>query len=354
MTFLLFFIVLSLLILIHEWGHFYAARRLGIRVEEFGFGFPPNLISTVKNGTRFVLNLLPIGGYVKIYGEHGEGKSEHYSFSSRPIWQRFLVVAAGVFMNVVLAWALLTFAHGIGIARATGEKSDRTSVTIVAVEPDSPAERAGIRFGDTVKAIRIDGIPVLITDITEFQTLVKENAGKNIELALQRNGTERAIAAIPREHPPEGSGALGIALEYIAIEKSPWYLAPIRGFQSTYTVTAGTVFGFGEIIRRAFVEKKFPSEIAGPVGVFSFASNITDLGISYILQFIAILSVNLAILNALPIPALDGGRIFFMAIEKIRRKTVAPKWENLAHALGFAVLILLMILVTFRDVRNLF
>lgn len=354
MTFLLFFITLSLLILVHEWGHFYAARRLGIKIEEFGFGFPPNLVSTVKNGTRFVLNLLPIGGYVKIYGEHGEGKHEHQSFAGRPVWQRFIVVVAGVCMNLVLAWILLSFAHAVGIVHVADEKTAATRVAIVAVEPDSPAGRGGVLFGDIITAISVDAHDTPITDIKELQAIIKARAGKTIKLILHRNGSERSLSLIPRENPPKGSGALGIAMEYVLIEKTPWYKAPFIGLRSTYYAVSNTVVGFGEMIRSIVTEKKLPSDISGPVGIFRFAGNIRDLGFSYILQFIAMLSVNLAVLNALPIPALDGGRILFMILEKIRRKTLAPKWENLAHAIGFVTLIILMILITIRDVRNLF
>lgn len=354
MTFLLFFITLSLLILVHEWGHFYAARRLGIRVEEFGFGFPPKLISAVKNGTRYVLNLFPIGGYVKIYGEHGEGKDERGSFASRPLWQRFFVVSAGVTMNLVLAWILFSGAHLRGVVTIVDQKTADAAITIVDVEPDSPAARAGMRFGDVVRAIRHEGVERRINGIQEFQTRIRELAGTPVELTLARNGSTRTVVATPRISPPAGSGPLGIALEYVVLEKSLWYQAPVAGAQSTWFALKNTAIGLWEMLRYLAISKSVPSDVSGPVGVFRMTQNIQDLGLSYILQFIAILSVNLAVLNALPIPALDGGRIFFMILEKFRRKTIAPQRENLAHAIGFAALIILMILITIRDVRNLF
>ncbi|MEK7148868.1 MAG: site-2 protease family protein, partial [Patescibacteria group bacterium] len=149
MTFLLFFIALLVLILVHEWGHFYAARKLGVRVDEFGFGFPPRIASVQKGETNYVFNLFPIGGYVKIYGESGEGSGEHQSFSSRPIWQRFIIVFAGVFMNFVLAWVLLTGSHFIGISQAVEDERDiqGAAITIIGVEAKSPAEEGGIKFG---------------------------------------------------------------------------------------------------------------------------------------------------------------------------------------------------------------
>lgn len=374
MTFLLFFITLSLLILVHEWGHFYAARRLGIKVEEFGFGFPPKLVSTVKNGTRYVLNLLPIGGYVKIYGEQGEGADEHQSFASRPVWQRLVIVGAGVFMNIMLAWVFYTFAHGVGITKVVEEKSDTTLVTIVAVEKNSPAEQAGVAFGDVVEKFSVKSGPASdekiqsssalpsetrrtefkIGTIGDFQQAIKSAAGAEVVLTLARNGTTREITAVPRASPPPGSGALGIALEYIAVEKTSWYKAPFAGLESTYRALTNTVTGLAEMIKLLILERKVPADISGPVGIFRLAGSIQDLGLSYILQFIAIISINLAILNALPIPALDGGRILFMIIEKIRRKAISKNTENISHAVGFGLLILLMALVTFRDIRNLF
>lgn len=353
MTFLLFFITLSLLILVHEWGHFYAARKLGVRVEEFGFGFPPNIVSTVKNGTRFVLNLLPIGGYVKIYGEQGEGSNDPKSFASRPVWQRFIIVAAGVFMNAVLAWALFTAAHGIGISQAV-DTPEGSAITIIAVEKNSPADRAGMLFGDSVRELRIGSELFPVPTIEDFQRIVKEHAGSEVTVVLRRNGSVREVTAVPRTNPPADSGALGVALEYVGVKKSAWHMAPVYGLQSTYYAFTGTIIGFKDMIRQIIVKKEVPQDVSGPIGVFRFAGEVKDLGISYILQFIAVLSVNLAILNALPIPALDGGRMFFMIIEKIRRKAMPQKFEGVAHAIGFAALILLMILITIRDVRGLF
>ncbi len=357
MTILLFVIALSLLVLVHEWGHFYAARKFGVRVEEFGFGFPPKIISTVKNGTKFVFNLFPIGGYVKIYGEGGEGTNEKESFASRPIWQRAVIVSAGVIMNFVLAWIFFSGAHVMGITSAVDSADiEGASITVIEVEKGSPAESAGIKFGDIVQESRIKNQEsgIKIQTIQNLQELAKKNAGEEVMITLIRNGTARTLTLIPRKNPPNGSGPLGIALEYIALKQAPIYLAPWEGLKSTYYATRGTIEGLAFTIKNLVFERRMPKEVSGPVGIFVLARDITELGKSYIFQFIAILSVNLAVLNFLPIPALDGGRVLFMIIEKIRRRAISPTREGIIHAVGFAVLILLMILVTVRDVRNLF
>ncbi len=356
MTIILFVITLSILILIHEWGHFYAAKKFRVRVDEFGFGFPPKIASTFKNGTQYVLNLFPIGGYVKIYGEGGEGKGEKHSFASKPVWQRALIVAAGVIMNMVLAWVLLTGSHLVGISQVVkdGESTEGANVTIIAVEKDSPAEQAGIKFGDSVKMFVTKDTYYNVHTIEILQQFISLHAGEEIGLILERNGETRPIVVRPRENPPEGSGPLGIALDYVKIEKSPWYRAPWDGLKSTYIATKNIFIGFGEVIRNLVTEQKVPQELSGPVGVFMFTKDISELGLSYFFQFISILSINLAILNLLPIPALDGGRLLFLAIEKVRGRPVHQKFEGAAHAIGFFLLILLMILVTVRDIRNLF
>lgn len=353
MTFLFFFIILSILILVHEWGHFYAARKFGVRVDEFGFGFPPKIWGVVRNGTRFVFNLLPIGGYVKIYGEGGEGKEEKDSFSSRNIRQRFIIVAAGVFMNMVLAWVFFSGAHMLGIPRIASENEIvNASVTIIGVEADSPASETGLKFGDTIKSISFDNQILVVKNLEEFRSEIKNYAGKEVTLQIQRNQKERSVAITPRLNPPEGSGALGIAIEYVFIAKSSWYQAPFKGIKSVIQGTIGTFVGLFDAAKTFFIDGKTPTDLSGPVGIFIFASDIRELGISYILQFIAVISLNLAILNSLPIPALDGGRIFFMVLEKIRKKPLPIYFENTAHMIGLLLLLMLMALVTIHDIRK--
>src|SRR3989344_1217508 len=179
LTILVLIILLGVLVLVHEWGHFFVARRFGVRVEEFAFGFPPRLASLTRRGTRYALNLIPIGGYVKIYGESGEDERDPSSFGSRPIWQRLAIIAAGVVMNVALAWLLFSLGHGLGLPTVLneGEGAQDARVAIDGVDPGSPAEGAGLRFGDAIQEFKIQDSKFKIESIETVQTLVAEHLG---------------------------------------------------------------------------------------------------------------------------------------------------------------------------------
>lgn len=354
MTFIWIFIAISVLILVHEWGHFYSARRLGIKVEEFGFGFPPRMFSRVKNGVRYSFNWLPFGGFVKIFGEHGEGEGSHESFVSRSARQRFVVLSAGVFMNFVLAWVFFSAGAVIGVPEIVDSvEGDGLPVSILTVVPGSPAEAAGLRFGDTIQELRAgDGSSVVVSSEDDVQSFVDEKSGEEITLVVGRGEELREVAATPRANPPEGEGALGIALGRITVEPVPLYAAPFVGFQKLLVVTSAIFHGLGIFIADLITEGSVPADVAGPVGIFFFAHDISALGLAFVLQFIGILSVNLAVLNLLPIPALDGGRIFFLLIEKLKGSRVNPAYENSAHTIGFVLLIILIILITYRDIAR--
>ncbi len=353
-TFILVVIVIGILILVHEWGHFYSARKLGVKVEEFGFGFPPRLFSKVKNGVRYSLNAFPFGGFVKIFGEHGEGEESPQSFASRPARQRFLILAAGVIMNAILAWIFFSISAGMGVPQVSGEIEAGTPVSIISVLPGSPAERAGLRLGDKIFEMRSGEISLRIEKEDDVRDFVEAYRGEKIILAVGRGKEILEIQAEPRFVHPEGEGPLGIALGRLSVKRVPFYLAPLEGTRIFFRTVTLTVAGLAGIIRDLAMEGTVKAAVSGPVGIFFFAGDASSLGPAFFLQFMGILSVNLAILNFLPIPALDGGRILFLAIEKIRRRRVDPKVENIVHALGFALLILLMVLVTYRDVARIF
>lgn len=352
MTLLLVILVISLLILVHEWGHFYSARRLGVKVEEFGFGFPPRLISRVKGGVRYSLNLLPFGGFVKIFGEQGEGETDQDSFASRPAWQRFIILAAGVFMNFLLAWFVFTLGASIGVPQMGGEKDDGVPVSIIAVASASPAERSGLKFGDQILEMRAPGISLRIESEDDIRNFVDAYRGEDIKIILRRGGALQEITVVPRVDFPEGEGPLGVALARIVVRSVPWYLAPLEGAKTLTRSVVATTEGLLIVFRDLFTEGKVPDEISGPIGIFFFADDTRSLGLSYFIQFVGILSVNLAVLNFLPIPALDGGRIFFLIIEKIKGSRVSLKFESTAHTMGFVLLIILMVLVTYHDVMR--
>jgi len=351
-TLILVIIVISLLILVHEWGHFYSARKLGVKVEEFGFGFPPKIFSVVRKGVRYSFNLFPLGGFVKIFGEHGEGEGSKESFISRAVWQRFIILAAGVFMNIILAWIFFSIGSAIGIPRAEDNAPIGTPVSIIGVAPGSPAEKAGLRLGDKILEIHADEVSLVIEKEQDVQDFVSAFRGEEIVLTLKRGEELFTTAVIPRIDVPKGEGPLGIALARIVVERAPWYLAPVYGAEILGRTIITTVLGLWSVLRDLAVARKAAVDVAGPVGIYFFARDTWALGFVYFLQFSGALSVSLAILNFLPIPALDGGRILFLAIEKIKGSRVNPRIENFMHTVGFALLILLMVLITYRDVTR--
>ncbi|MEW6407205.1 MAG: RIP metalloprotease RseP [Patescibacteria group bacterium] len=351
LTIIVFLIILGLLIFVHEFGHFISAKKAGIKVEEFGFGFPPRLFGIKRGETIYSINWIPLGGFVKIYGEDGKGKEDKKSFASRHIWQRAIILTAGVAMNFVLAALLLSIGFKLGLPQVLeGDEKNikEVKIQLTQIVKNSPADRAGLKVGDEI--IALNGKQ--IENIEEFQKLTKKKAGKEIILQIKRLDERNEIKITPRRHPPENEGALGVALAKTAIISYPWYEALWRGITMTFSITILIIVTFYEIIKNLILGQPLAAELAGPVGIAVLTHQATKMGFVYVLQFTALLSINLAIINILPFPALDGGRLLFLAIEKIRKKPVDQKIENLIHTIGFALLILLMVFVTFRDVTK--
>ncbi len=352
LTLIFIIIAISILILGHEWGHFFVSRKLGMRVEEFGLGFPPRLISRMKNGVRYSINLLLFGGFVKIFGEHGEGAEDSQSFASRPAWQRVVVLGAGVGMNLALAWVMFSAGAAIGVPRAS-DSVNQIPVSIIAVMPDSPAQKAGLKMGDQILEIRTTDVSLRIESEDDVRNFVGAYLGEEITLVAKRgSGDIHEIKITPRVSAPNGEGALGIAMARLEIIRTPWYLAPIEGLNVLARSAIAIFQGFAFIVKELALGNIQSLAVSGPVGIYRYAHETQQFGFAYFLQFVGIVSVNLAVLNALPIPALDGGRILFVILEKIQRKRVDPELENKIHAAGFAVLVLLLVVVTYRDIAQ--
>ena len=360
MAIVVFILVLGVLVLVHEWGHFFAARKFGIRVDEFGFGIPPRLWGKKIGATLYSLNLLPIGGFVKIYGESGAGAGERESFATHPVWHRVIIILAGVFMNLVLAWALFSLGHIIGIPAVAGEgvAAGTTHVTIIAVAPGSPAANAKLAFGDIVSRISAGGDSITPQTASELIGFVSAHRGGLIQLAIRHDVSSDVPAKIieiqSRANPPAGEGPLGVALQDIGILRSPWYLAPWRGLESVWLSIQRTIEAFASVFQSIAANRAVPDGISGPLGLYVLTGEVQRLGVSYFLQFVALLSVNLAILNAVPFPALDGGRVLFLIIEKIRGRPVLISYEQAAHAIGFVLLLILILIISYRDLHRFF
>lgn len=349
LTIIIFVLILGLLIFAHEFGHFIIAKRKGLKVLEFGFGFPPRLLGIKRGETTYSLNLIPIGGFVKILGEEGEAATDSRSFAAQPIRTRGLILCAGVLMNFLLAIVLLSIGFKIGLPQVVdsveGKVRDK-KIQIAFIAKDSPAEKAELSLGDEI--ISIDGEKFEKVEL--IQEKIKEKAGKEVTIEIKRGADILVKTVVPRENPPKGEGALGIGLVKTGIVSYPIFSAILKGVSFTFTIIITIFIAFYEVIKNLIVGKPITAELAGPIGIAVMTGQAARMGFVYILQFTAILSINLGIINILPFPALDGGRILFLIIEKIRKKKVSQKIENLIHTIGFAFLILLMILVTFRDI----
>jgi len=359
LTIIVFILILGVLIFAHELGHFISAKKAGVRVEEFGFGFPPRIFAFKKGETTYSLNAIPMGGFVKIFGEEGDRKSRSkFAFYNKPIWQRAIILVMGVVMNLIVAAILLSIVHGLGIPtfveQGQGANYRDIKVQIVETAKDSPAQNAGIKIGDTILSLSYGGEKVLIKEIEDVQKFVAFHTGQEISMEIQRGKTFLQKNLIARVSPPKEEGALGIAMAKTGLISYPWYMAILKGFETTGKLFITMISLFWLLIKTLILKGTMIGEIAGPVGIATITFQMVQLGWTYVLQFAAILSINLALLNILPFPALDGGRLLFLLIEKIKGKPIQFKTERLANTIGFAILIGLMIVVTLRDVIKLF
>lgn len=364
LTIVVFVLVLGLLIFVHELGHFVMAKRAGIKVEEFGFGFPPRIFGVKRGETIYSINLLPLGGFVKIYGEDGIDKKDvkesdkGRAFGDKPIITRAIVLVAGVTMNLVLAAFLLGIGHWAGLPtmiedeQAAGARGAK--VQIVQVAFDSPAEKAGIQMGDTVTRLEADGAKIEVETVGQMQGFINKHKGGEITMVIQRGDEVSEKTMLARTNPPENEGSLGVALARTTIVSQPWYKAVYLGVADTLFMTYAIVVALGGLLWNLILTGRTAIEVGGPVYIFNLTGQAAQLGFVYILQLAAILSINLAIINILPFPALDGGRLLFLGIEKIKGSPISQNIERITHTAGFALLILLMVAITWRDIARLF
>lgn len=340
MSVLIIFIGLSSLIVVHELGHFLVSRYFGLLIEEFGFGIPPRLIGKKWGETLVSLNWLPLGGFVRIYGErHDDEKSGidiRRSFSHQLPWKKAVIIGAGVLMNFVFGWLLISLVHMIGLPQ---------SVLITEVRENSLAQKAGLLINDQLADFKSNG---------EFISFVEVNKGKSVLLKIKRGDAVLEIPITPRLEAPEGEGNLGIAIAETGISKTGFWPALGRGFLNALEVIAGIFLALGRLFAGIFINPEILESFIGPIGIVNIAVQATKLGIANFLQLLAVISLNLAVFNILPIPALDGGRLLFLLIEKIKGSAIKPKTEMIFNGVGFAFLLTLILAVTVKDVLTLF
>jgi len=360
---LLAFFSLIILMIIHEFGHFIIAKKFGVEIEEFGIGYPPRIWGKKVGETIYSINWVPLGAFVRIHGEEG-GVDDIRSFTSLKIWKRVLIIIGGVaaFWLASIAIFSILFAVGSDLPVSDDQVQGITNprIEVISVLPNSPADKAGLMPGDILLEIQSQryesaqyGPEVLeIEKIKDFQEFTKSHAGEQLDLEIKRGQEILSLSLSPRVDPPEGEGAVGIGLQRMAtlIEKYPWYQAPIQGAIYTWQVTAATVVGIYTIFANLFSGQGMPqgAEFAGPLGITVFLANAASYGAGFFLYFVGTLSVCIAVFNVFPIPALDGGKLVFLAIEKIRGRPVSVKVEQIITLVCFALLILLSVYITVR------
>lgn len=358
-TFIIFFIILSILILSHELGHFLAAKKTNTKVEEFGFGFPPKIFWKKFGETIYSFNLFPIGGFVRILGEDGisENTSEqNRNFSMKPFWVKSLILSAGVLFNLILAWILISVTLSLGNLKLAEDDEvmpdGKSLVIITQILKGSPAEQAGITSESVITRLLSGNEEVIPAKASDVQNFIQNNKGKDITVFindLSLSQSEEKSFKVKLNNVDAKDGALGVGLARAAVIKEPFYLALIKGFKETILFTIYTAAAIFYFIAGLFQGTGFEN-VAGPVGIFKIVGQAKTLGISYITQLAAVLSINLAIINFLPFPALDGGRFLFAVIEKIKGSPLNQKAVNIANAAGFFILIGLMAVITYRDI----
>ena len=362
---LIFFIVLiglSILILGHEAGHFLVAKLFGLKVDEFGIGFPPRIFAwrpkknkgtaeETLSETEYSINWLPFGGFVRISGERGEfamveddpmsaAPPEHHDgrsrlFFAQPAWKKSLIILAGIFINFILGWLLLSTVLMVGTPKA---------LVITGIEPGSPAAAANIQNGDVVKGF---------TGSQSFIDYIDAHAGQPTRVALIRNDKEIDLTVTPRTTVGPNEGRLGVVLSDGGTAREPFFQALWDGLQSSFILSGMIFITLWHLVKDLFVHATLLNGVVGPVGIFGVAEETGKIGLMYLVQLLGVISLNLAAVNLIPFPALDGGRFLMILIEKIKGSPIPEKAEAWINGLGFAFLLLLMVLLTVRDVGGL-
>lgn len=352
---LLVILIFGFLVFVHEFGHFITAKRAGVEVEEFGFGFPPRAIGKKVGDTIYSINWLPLGGFVKMKGENLTDTTPG-TFGATTFWQKTKILFAGVVMNALTAYLILLYLCLTGLppviagqaSVGTAQYAQPKQIMAVVVEPGSPAAAAGLQRGDLISK----GNGQLITDEDDLQAFTKKHAGERVTLVATKDGQTKELS-VQLKPASAKVGFLGVT--------------PFQTYQLKYNlpdaiVTAGaitlqlmwaTLAAFGNLILGLFTQGQVSDNVTGPVGIVVLLKNVLDLGIQYILIFVASISVSLAVINALPLPALDGGRWAMALAQKLTKRNFSEKVETAVHAAGFVALIGLMVVVTFFDIKRL-
>lgn len=367
MIFNILLIIFSIvaLIVIHEFGHFIVAKKLGVRVDEFGIGYPPRLLGKKIGETIYSINLIPFGGFVKIFGEEGEHSENQKdkNFNYRPYWQKSAIIVAGVLAFWIISWPLFSAALYLGspVSVSDNEKIENAQVRILDISKDSPAELVGLKTGDVIKkVVYLDEKTeaekeVEVIKISQFIDIVNKQKTKSIKLVIENDEGELIKEIIPREDPPKGEGAIGISLVRVFDKKYSFKESITQGFKRVFHSTEAVIYSFGLLAKSSFdkdLREEMNIQVVGPIGVGVMLNQSLNWGIGFYLNLIGFIAIYLAIFNILPIPATDGGRLLFLTIEKIRGKSFNKEKENLINTFFFILLIVIMIIITANDIQR--
>jgi regulator of sigma E protease len=357
MSILIFLLILSILVLVHEFGHFIAAKKNGVLVEEFGIGFPPRLFGIKIKETVYSVNLIPLGGFVKLYGEEYDEmsqkakgkrqKAKKKAFVYKHPWQKIMIIVAGVVGNFFLGWFLISYLFTQGVPVPANK------VIIEKVQEKSPAKEAFLQPKDAIYSLKVDKVYPIKTS-TDLITLTKKFAGKKIVLYVERGKEKIQTVIVPRKNPPKNEGPLGIVITSMTEKKYPWYQAPFYGLAHAASTTQKIIVELTKTIFQLLTFKKPSVDIAGPIGIARFTSEAAKSGKNAVLELMALLSLNLAVVNLLPFPALDGGRLVFALYELLTKKRINKKLESYLNLFGFIFLIAVAILVSINDILKIY
>ena len=362
MSIIIFLIVLCVLVLVHEWGHFIVAKKSGMRVDEFGIGFPPRLFGIKRSETLYSLNMFPIGGFVKIYGENADaqvgGSDFSRSFMGQNRFKQSAVLVAGVAMNVIFAWFLFTVAFASGVQSSIDESefSPFSKLVVTEVMDGGPAKGADLLGGMTITGASVGNDTLTTLTPSAFSTFVSVHGGEEMVLTYTRGKETHTTTLVPVTGiiPDEETRAgIGVHLSLTDVVKQPILTAAEDAFFHTFRSIRDITVGIAGLIRDAVMLKADLTNVAGPVGIVGLVGEASAFGFSSLLMFTAFISLNLAVINLLPFPALDGGRLVFVIIEGIKGSAINPRYTQVLNTVGFALLIFLMVAVTWNDVLRL-
>ncbi len=363
MNIIIFIVILLVLVVSHEFGHFIVAKKSGIRVDEFSFGFPPKLFGKKIGETTYNFNALPLGGYVKIFGENPDeeslyGSDSKRSFVNKPWYIQAVVLLAGVSMNFLVAWLLLSVGFMSGLPTSVGSAPigstiENQALTITSVVSKSPAEKSGLKVGDRVFNLKAKEDTIDTTSTESIQSFVKKHNGEDIQVSFKRGKIAQQTIVTPELNKKTNTPMIGINMDIIGTLKLPVHRAVWEGLKLSWNLVVATVHGFYTLIHDGLTGHGNLSAVTGPIGIVGVVGDAAKFGFIYLLSFTALISINLAVINLIPFPALDGGRLFFLLIEKIKGSRIPPKVANTANIIGFGLLMLLMVIITYHDIVKL-